>query len=167
MRAPRPHPISHSQRPGGAGANGIIDPMSTKATYDDANLILKLFELRRDEKLREARDWFARNFKFTTMEEVQAQAPPGSDENAYIRMVCGYWEMACSFVTSGVLNQDLFFESNGELMVVWERLREIVPAFRALTKNPSRSKISRSSATTTSSGCRPRDRKHTRRSRQW
>ena len=110
--------------------------MPTQATYDDANLILKLFELRRDEKLREARDWFARGFKYTTAEELMAGAPPGSNENTYIRMVCGYWEMACSFVTSGVLNQDLFFESSGEMLVVWERLRQVVPAFRALTKNP-------------------------------
>ena len=110
--------------------------MPTQATYDDANLILRLFELRREEKLRQARDWFAQNFKFTTVEEVMKAAPPGSQENAYMRMVAGYWEMACSFVTSGVLNQELFFQSSGEMLVVWERFREIVPGFRAFTKNP-------------------------------
>ncbi len=110
--------------------------MATQATYDDANLILRLFELRREEKLREARDWFALNFKFKDAEEMQQAAPPGSKENAYIRMVVGYWEMASSFVTAGVLNQELFFQSNGEMLFVWERLREFVPSMRAFMKNP-------------------------------
>lgn len=109
---------------------------STQATYDDANLILRLYELRRDEKLREARDWFATNCIVTSPEDLQRIAPPGSKENAYARMVVGYWEMAASFVVSGVLNQELFFQSSGEMLVVWERLRELVPAFRAMTKNP-------------------------------
>ncbi len=107
-----------------------------QASYDDANLILRLFELRRDEKLRQARDWFAQNFTATTLEDLQKIAPPGSKENAYVRMVIGYWEMAASFVTAGVLNQELFFQSNGECLVVWERIRELVPGFRAFTKNP-------------------------------
>lgn len=110
--------------------------MSTQATYDDANLILRLFELRREERLREARDWFARNFTATTVEELQKVAPPASKENAHLRMVVSYWEMAASFVTSGVLNQDLFFESNGEMLGVWERLRGLVPGMREFTKNP-------------------------------
>jgi len=51
-------------------------------------------------------------------------------------MVATYWEMAASLVTSGVLNQDLFFQSNGECLFVWERLRGVVPGLRAFTKNP-------------------------------
>jgi hypothetical protein len=111
--------------------------MSSKATYDDANLILRLYEMRRDEKLREARAWFAANFAPSSVEDVMKIAPMGSKENAYVRMVTSYWEMASSFVTSGVLNQDLFFQSSGECLVVWERLRELVPGFRAFTKNPN------------------------------
>ena len=110
--------------------------MSNQATYDDANLILRLFELRREEKLRQARDWFVTNFRATSLEEAMQVIPMGSQENAYFRMVVGYWEMAASFVTAGVLNQDLFFESNGELVAVWERVRFILPGFRAMTKNP-------------------------------
>ncbi|SPF45790.1 conserved hypothetical protein [Candidatus Sulfopaludibacter sp. SbA4] len=109
---------------------------TTQATYDDANLILRLYELRRDEKLRQAREWFAANVKVKTMEELMQLAPPGSQENAYARMVATYWEMAASLVTSGVLNQDLFFQSNGECLFVWERLRGVVPGLRAFTKNP-------------------------------
>src|SRR5271165_5299484 len=102
---------------------------TTQATYDDANLILRLYELRREDKLRQAREWFAENCKVKSPEELMQLAPPGSKENAYVRMVVSYWEMACSFVTAGVLNQDLFFQSNGECLFVWERVRELIPGF--------------------------------------
>ena len=110
--------------------------MATQATYDDANLILRLFELRREEKLRAARDWFALNFGATTPEECMQLIPMGSQQNAYFRMVVSYWEMAASFVTSGVLNQELFLESGGELLFVWERVRVLVPQMREMFKNP-------------------------------
>ena len=110
--------------------------MPTQATYDDANLCLRLYELRREDKMRQARSWFAANFAPTTVEEMMKMAPPGSPENAYMRMVASYWEMAAAFVTAGVLNQDLFFETNGELLFVWERIRHIMPAMREAFKNP-------------------------------
>jgi hypothetical protein len=111
--------------------------MPIQATYDDANLILRLYELRREEKLRQAREWFGGNFKPANFADVQRIAPPGSKENAYMRMVVSYWETAASFVASGVLNQDLFFQSNGEMLVVWERMRPLVPELRATFKNPN------------------------------
>lgn len=114
----------------------IIGIMQAKATYDDANLILRLYELRREETLRKARAWFVLHFSAGTTEEMFAKYPPTSQENTYIRMTIGYWDMACSFVTAGVLNQDLFFESNGELLQVYEKIRPMIPAFRQVTKNP-------------------------------
>jgi hypothetical protein len=110
--------------------------MANQATYDDANLILRLYELRREDKMRVARDWFMKNFRATSLEEAMQIIPMGSQENAYFRMVVSYWEMAASFVTSGVLNQELFFESNGEMLFVWERTRPLVAGFRGMTKNP-------------------------------
>jgi hypothetical protein len=110
--------------------------MPIQSTYDDANLILRLYELRREEKLRQARAWFTANFAPSSLEELQRLAPPGSQENAYMRMVTSYWEMVASFVTSGVLNQELLFQSGGELLFVWERVREVVPQMRAFNKNP-------------------------------
>jgi hypothetical protein len=110
--------------------------MPVQATYDDANLILRLFELRREEKMRTARQWFSANFAASSLEEAQKIAPMGSQENAYLRMVTSYWDMAASFVTSGVLNQELFFQSAGEMLYTWERIREIVPAMRAAYGNP-------------------------------
>ncbi len=110
--------------------------MSTQATYDDANLILRLYELRREEKMRKAREWFTGNFAPASMEDAMKIAPPGSPENAMVRQVISYWEMVASFVTAGVLNQDLLFQSTGELVFVWERVRAVAPSMREFVKNP-------------------------------
>jgi len=111
--------------------------MPNQATYDDANLLLRLYELRREPELRKARVWFGQNFHFTTGEEMMQAAPPGSEANRYARMVMSYWEMACSFVTAGILNQELFFQSSGEMLFVWEKARHMVPTWRELSKNPN------------------------------
>ena len=110
--------------------------MEAHATYDDVNLILRLFELRREQKMRTARDWFARNFKAATMGEFTTLCPQGSEEDAYFRMVMSYWEMVASFITSGVLNQELFFQSGRELLFAWERFRTLLPQAREQYKNP-------------------------------
>jgi hypothetical protein len=110
--------------------------MEVHATYDDVNLILRLFELRREAKMRSARDWFSRNFKPATIEDVAKLAPLGSEENAYLRMVMSYWEMVASFITGGVLSQELFFQSGGELLFVWERCRPLLAEMRAQYGNP-------------------------------
>ena len=114
--------------------------MERQPTYDDVNLILRLFELRREEKMRQARAWFIASFKAMTPEKHAALCPPGSDQDAYFRMVVSYWEMVASFITCGVLHQELFFQSGGELLFTWERIRELVPAYRAQFKNPNMSK---------------------------
>jgi hypothetical protein len=110
--------------------------MEPKATYDDAMLILQLYEMRREEKLRQARGWFAKSFKAANMEEFQALCPQGSETNSYYLMVTSYWEMLASFIETGVLNRELFFQSGLELLFVWERMRDIVPAYRQKMKNP-------------------------------
>lgn len=108
--------------------------MEPHATYDDVNLVLHLYELRREEKLRKAREWFGSSFKIHTMEELNTLCPMGSEQNAYMRMVLSYWEMTASFITAGVLNQELFFQSGRELLFVWERVRELVPQIRTMFK---------------------------------
>ena len=110
--------------------------MANSATYDDVNLILHLYEMRREEKMRQARKWLTASFKARTMEDFLKACPPGSEENAYFRMVVTYWEMVASFITGGVLNQELFFQSGLELLVVWEKVRDLVPLQRAANKNP-------------------------------
>ena len=110
--------------------------MESPATYDDVNLVLRLYELRREDRLRKARAWFAQSFKVRTLDEFNKLCPVGSDENAYFRMVVTYWEMTSSFITGGVLNQNLFFQSGRELLFVWERVRDILPQVRENFKDP-------------------------------
>lgn len=106
------------------------------ASYDDATLILKLYDMRREPRLREARKWFAASFKVKTFEELMTLCPPGSETNASYRMVTTYWELVASFITSGVLHPELFFQSGRELVFCWERVRDIVPQVREQFKNP-------------------------------
>jgi hypothetical protein len=110
--------------------------MTVQATYDDVNLVLRLYELRREPKLRAAREWMAGSFRARTLEELDALCPPQSENSAYFRMVVSYWEMAASFITGGVLNKELFFQSGGELLVVWEKVKDLVPALRERYGNP-------------------------------
>ena len=105
-------------------------------THDQADLLLKLYELRRESRLREARAWFAANFDAKTPEEVNKKYPMGSEANANLRMVTSYWEMAAGLVNRGLIDDELFFENSGEAWFVWERLRALVPAMRAASKNP-------------------------------
>jgi hypothetical protein len=110
--------------------------MTPRPTYDDANLILRLYDMRREERMRRARAWFTTQFKATTWEDLQKLAPPGSDENASYRMVVTYWDMVASFVSTGVLHKELFFQSGRELLLVWERVRDVLPAVRRQYKDP-------------------------------
>jgi len=110
--------------------------MANQATYDDANLLLRLYELRREDTMRKARQWFA-TFSANTPEEMQKIAGMGTQENAYFRMVTSYWDMAATFVTSGVLNEELFLQTNGEALFVWEKIRNLVPATREAVKMPN------------------------------
>jgi hypothetical protein len=107
-----------------------------KATYDDAKLILQLYEMRREPRLREARKWFTASFKPKSYDDFLAMCPPGSEPNASYRMVVTYWEMVASFLTSGVLHPELFYQSGREMLFVWERVRDILPALRDVYKHP-------------------------------
>ena len=108
----------------------------SQITYEEVNLMLRLYDLRREPRLREARAWFVDNFQAATPEEVMKKYPQGSSENTYIRMVVSYWDMVASIVNRGLINDELFFENNGEIWVVWDRIRNIVPTWRAAYKNP-------------------------------
>ena len=105
-------------------------------TYDEVNLMLRLYDLRREQKLRQARSWYLDHFHLDSPDEMMEKYKAGSDEYNYIRMVLSYWEMVASIVNRGLINDELFFESNGEMWVVWDRIRGIVPTWRAAYKNP-------------------------------
>lgn len=119
----------------GAAARFIIFGMANKPTYDDANLLLRLYELRREETMRTARQWLA-SFSPNDDEDIEKVTDRGRKENAYFRMVISYWEMAASFVTSGVLNEELFLQNSGEALFVWEKTRALIEENRKRMNNP-------------------------------
>lgn len=104
--------------------------------HHDAELLLRLYDLRREEKLRRAREWFGRNFRAQNAEEFDRVCPPGSEENAYFRMVLSYWDMAASIVNHGLIHEQFFFESGGELWFTFEKGKAAVAALRERQKNP-------------------------------
>jgi len=106
------------------------------ATHEQVNLMLHLYELRREAKLREAREWVSTNFHPKSPEDAMRLTPPGSKENAYMRMVMGYWEMVASIANRGLVDEELFFENSGEQWGVWEAVKALVPAWRATFANP-------------------------------
>jgi hypothetical protein len=85
------------------------------ATAADGELILKLYELRREPRMRQARQWVMHEFNPKTLEELLAlQRDFGSDHNQMWRQVIGYWEMAAALVIHGALDRELFLKANGE-----------------------------------------------------
>ncbi len=107
-----------------------------KPTFAQAQLQLQLYDLRREPKLRAAREWVMEKYFPDTLEEAQKLAPPGSQENAYMRMVVSYWETACQMLNHGLLHEDLFFQTTNEFYFLWERTKAGVPAVRQQYKNP-------------------------------
>lgn len=105
-------------------------------TQHDADLLLKLYDLRREQTLRTARAWLIKNFRPDSLEELYKLCPVGSQEHAYFRQVTTYWEMVASFMTSGLLHPELFFQNNRELLVVWIRLHKVVPSLRTANGDP-------------------------------
>jgi hypothetical protein len=108
---------------------------ATAGTFQDAEIILKLYDLRREEKMRKARHWFQTKFKATNVDEFQKQTATG-EANAYFRNVINYWEMASMFVSRGILNEEMFFETCGEMLSVWEKVRPFLEDVRKNRKNP-------------------------------
>jgi len=100
------------------------------ATHEQAKLQLELYDLRREAKMREAREWFFKNYWADTFEDAMKLCGPGTQTGAYVMMVLSYWEQACSFLNHGLLHEELFFENNGEFFGVFERIRGLVPQFR-------------------------------------
>ncbi len=97
--------------------------MSNKPTFEQAQLHLQVFEMRREARLRQARDWFFKNYFAETFEEAMRIAPPMSEGGTNFMMVVSYWEQACAFLNYGLLHEDLFFETSGEFFGVWERVK--------------------------------------------
>jgi hypothetical protein len=106
--------------------------MATKPTHEQARLQLQVFEERRETRLRQARDWFFKNYFANTMEEAMRIAPMGTEEGTNVMMVFGYWEQTCALLNYGLLNEDLFFETTGEFFGIWERVKSHIQQARQM-----------------------------------
>src|SRR6202789_2982452 len=96
-----------------------------EVTHEQANLLLRLYDLRREPRMREAREWYFGHFKPTSVEDAMKICPPSSAENTSMLMVTSYWDMAAGMVTRGLGDEEFFCENTGEQWLVGERLKPI------------------------------------------
>jgi hypothetical protein len=96
---------------------------------EEAGLVLKLYELRREEKMRTARDWFFTEFNPQSLEEFNNTMY--GEHSGHMRMVIGYWDMAAALVNNGAISADLFTDCNGEFIGVFAKIEPILGEIRA------------------------------------
>jgi hypothetical protein len=104
------------------------------ATPQDAELIIKLYDLRRDETMRKARNYFAFEFfpkSVDDVKEIFTNVQEYPEQNAYLRQVVSYWEMVAAMVNHGSIDQALFFDTNGEFFGVWAKIGDFIEDLRA------------------------------------
>ena len=102
-----------------------------KPTPADAELLLRLYELRREPELRRARKWFLAEFRPTGWDEIGARYLSHSDEDRWFRMTTSYWEMVATLVNRGALHAELFFDHTGEDIVTWRKCEPWIAGARA------------------------------------
>jgi hypothetical protein len=102
--------------------------------YESADLLLKLYDLRREPVMREARAWFRNDFRPETAEDVLSTYR--GKESAFYRMVTTYWNMAAGLVLHGAIDEQMFAAVNGEHLMVYRRLRPFLDQLRAALDNP-------------------------------
>jgi len=113
--------------------------MADKAGVTDADLILKLYDLRREAEIRKARNWWLGFWPESADDILKIATALGTQENAWMRQVGGYWELAASLVLHGTLNRDLFLEPSfsGEMFVLFGKIEPFLKELREKTKNPA------------------------------
>ncbi|HEX6895180.1 MAG TPA: hypothetical protein VF146_07900, partial [Bryobacteraceae bacterium] len=95
---------------------------------DEAGLILKLYELRREETMRKARDWYFREFNPQSIADF-GNAIMG-EHSGHVRMVVTYWDMAAALVNNGAISLELFNDVNGEHLGTFAKIEPLLPEFR-------------------------------------
>ena len=113
--------------------------MPKKPTPADAELLLKLYDLRREAEIRKARNWWLVEFWPDTADDVMKVAQAmGTQENNWFRQVAGYWELAASLVVHGTVNETLFLEPafSGEMFLIFAKLHPFLQDVREKMQNP-------------------------------
>jgi len=113
------------------------------ATTADAEVVMRLYDLRREEALRKARQFMVFEFNPKTLEELRAVSRDArAKENVYWRQALSYWEMAASFVLRGAVDADLFLDCNGEVFLLYAKFHH----FHAETEKESGNRFMRNTA---------------------
>ena len=113
--------------------------MSKKPNAADAELILKLYDLRREAEMRKARNWWLVNFWPESAEDfAKIGGAMGTQENNWLRQAAGYWSMSASLVLSGAVNQELFLDPSvsGEMFFIFAKVKPFLADLRTKMKNP-------------------------------
>lgn len=100
--------------------------------HEDADLILKLYDLRRETVMREARNWLF-TFNPTSIQDVMETMM--GEHSGHFRMVISYWDMACAMVTNGAIDEELFNQTNGEHVFVYMKVEPVLADIRAMFNN--------------------------------
>jgi len=95
--------------------------------HDDADLILKLYELRREPVMREARNWF---FSFNPTNAAEYMEAMMGEHSGHLRMVISYWDMAASLVNHGAIDEQMFNDANGEHLFIFAKIEPILEELR-------------------------------------
>ena len=104
--------------------------------HHDAELVLKLYDLRRESVMREARNWMA-TFNPQSLDDIMAvMSNFSAKENAYLRQVCSYWEMVAALIVHGTLNKELAFDTLGEMYFVYAIMEPVIEPFRQKFNSP-------------------------------
>ena len=101
--------------------------------HEDADLILKLYDLRRETVMRDARNWLF-TFNPTSVEDVMTTMM--GEHSGHFRMVVSYWDMACAMVTNGAIDEEFFNQTNGEHVFVYMKIEPVLEAIRQMFDNP-------------------------------
>ena len=113
--------------------------MSKKPTAADAQLILHLYDLRREAELRKARNWWLTTFWPENADDfIKIVSAMGSQENNWLRQGASYWSMAASFVLNGVLNAEMFLQpsASGEMYFIFAKVQPFLKELREKMGEP-------------------------------
>ena len=109
--------------------------MEAKPTHEQAQLHLQIYDMRREARLRQARDWFFKNYFVENLDDWMRIGGPGTENGTLAMMVLSYWDQACAMLNYGLLHENLFFETSGEFFGVWERVKPALSQARERFSN--------------------------------
>ena len=101
-----------------------------KRSIEQAELIVKLYELRRETVMREARSFVGGDFLPQSDDELVAIVSKGGKETGFVLQVYGYWDMVCAFVRYGILSEALVYDSCQEMYFQYAKIQPHLQGFR-------------------------------------